>query len=132
MFDEPLGLGAALNAAHMHGVEVGLVEHVEAGAEGVSRDDIDRHAVECVLQRHGAAGRGDVDTQFLNRRVQHRRQRGDGALGEEWIQDLAPCAVLERVGDAYGGSREAKSGVEVRVFVEFGVLLVYSARGGRC
>lgn len=60
MFDEPLGLGAALDAAHMHGVEVGLVEHVEAGAEGIAGDDIDCHAVEGILQWHGTVDRGDV------------------------------------------------------------------------
>lgn len=35
--------------------------------------------------------------------------------------------MLVWIRDTYGGSGEAESGVEVRVFVEFGVLLVDSA-----
>lgn len=116
----------------MHGVELRRVEHVEAGPEGVAGDDIDGHAVERVLQRDGAIrGRrgGDVGAQLRGGGVQHGRKRGDRALREERVEDLAAQTVLLRVGDAHGGRREAQGRVEPRVFVEAGVLLVYPAHG---
>lgn len=132
MLDQPLSLRAPLDAANMHSIEIGGIEHVEAGAESVAGDDVNRHAVEGVLQRHGAVGLGaqsNVGAQLLDRRVQHRRERGDGALGEEGVEDLAARAVLRGVGDAYRGRGEAERVVEVRVFVESGVLLVDSDDG---
>lgn len=131
MLDEPLGLSAALDAAHMHGVELRRVEHVEAGPEGIARDDIDSHAVERVLQRHGAfRGRsGDVGAQLCRGGVQDDRQRGYSAFREERVENLTAQTVLVRVGDAHGGRRESQRRVEPRVFVEAGVLLVYPARG---
>lgn len=40
--------------------------------------------------------------------------------------------MLVWIRDTYGGRGEAESGVEVRVFVEFGVLLVDSVGCVRC
>lgn len=116
----------------MHGVELGRVEHVEAGPEGVSGDDIDSHAVERVLQRDDAIrGRrgGDIGAQLRRSGVQHGRERCDRAFREKRVEDLAAQTVLVRIGDAHGGRRESQRRVEPRVFVEAGVLLVYPARG---